>query len=256
MDHSARSRSFRQTNFCLFRHLSVAACTALLAMGAASGASAATLDITSAGMYSSNTVTLKGSAGQLAGPILLTTASSSFWVFCVDIFDTITVNVGSQHNFSPALIFTTNQVKTNSSTGSGTGTAISQTVSGEIQYLANLGIAMASTTASTTVQNNLTAIQAAIWNIEYGLGSALEGVGDTLAGTQTFAAENALIQSYETQASTHAVPGYANGIDSPGSQAFVTGVPEASTWALMLLGFAGVGFVAYRRRSPISFRFA
>lgn len=31
---------------------------------------------------------------------------------------------------------------------------------------------------------------------------------------------------------------------------FVTGaVPEPSTWAMMLLGFAGVGFVAYRRKS-------
>jgi hypothetical protein len=26
-------------------------------------------------------------------------------------------------------------------------------------------------------------------------------------------------------------------------------VPEPSTWAMMLLGFAGVGFLAYRRRS-------
>ena len=29
------------------------------------------------------------------------------------------------------------------------------------------------------------------------------------------------------------------------------GVPEASTWAMSLLGFAGVGFVAYRRKSAI-----
>jgi outer membrane lipase/esterase len=29
----------------------------------------------------------------------------------------------------------------------------------------------------------------------------------------------------------------------------VTGVPEPSTWAMMLLGFAGVGFMAYRRKS-------
>jgi hypothetical protein len=29
----------------------------------------------------------------------------------------------------------------------------------------------------------------------------------------------------------------------------VAPVPEPSTWAMMLLGFAGVGFVAYRRRS-------
>ncbi|WP_196232408.1 PEPxxWA-CTERM sorting domain-containing protein [Bradyrhizobium japonicum] len=29
----------------------------------------------------------------------------------------------------------------------------------------------------------------------------------------------------------------------------VTAVPEPSTWAMMILGFAGVGFLAYRRRS-------
>ena len=28
---------------------------------------------------------------------------------------------------------------------------------------------------------------------------------------------------------------------------FTSGVPEASTWAMMLIGFAGMGFVAYRR---------
>jgi hypothetical protein len=29
----------------------------------------------------------------------------------------------------------------------------------------------------------------------------------------------------------------------------VAGVPEPSTWAMMILGFAGVGFMAYRRRN-------
>lgn len=32
----------------------------------------------------------------------------------------------------------------------------------------------------------------------------------------------------------------------------VSPVPEASTWAMMILGFAGVGFMAYRRRSQAS----
>ena len=36
----------------------------------------------------------------------------------------------------------------------------------------------------------------------------------------------------------------------------VTAVPEASTWAMMILGFAGVGFTAYRRKNKHSFRFA
>jgi hypothetical protein len=31
--------------------------------------------------------------------------------------------------------------------------------------------------------------------------------------------------------------------------AVTPGVPESSTWAMMLLGFAGVGFMAYRRKS-------
>jgi hypothetical protein len=45
----------------------------------------------------------------------------------------------------------------------------------------------------------------------------------------------------------------------PFNQGLVTGfneqvaaVPEPSTWAMMLLGFAGVGFLAYRRRNQIS----
>jgi hypothetical protein len=35
---------------------------------------------------------------------------------------------------------------------------------------------------------------------------------------------------------------------------FTAAVPEASTWAMMILGFAGVGFMAYRRRNQISLR--
>jgi hypothetical protein len=29
----------------------------------------------------------------------------------------------------------------------------------------------------------------------------------------------------------------------------VSAVPEPSTWAMMLLGFAGIGFMTYRRKS-------
>ena len=32
-------------------------------------------------------------------------------------------------------------------------------------------------------------------------------------------------------------------------------VPEPSTWAMLMLGFAGLGFMAYRRRGQASFRF-
>ena len=32
----------------------------------------------------------------------------------------------------------------------------------------------------------------------------------------------------------------------------ITAVPEPSTWAMMILGFAGVGFMAYRRRNQVA----
>lgn len=47
--------------------------------------------------------------------------------------------------------------------------------------------------------------------------------------------------------------------DNSGSQTLdiATAIPEASTWAMMLLGFAGVGFMGYRRsRSGSTFRLA
>jgi len=34
----------------------------------------------------------------------------------------------------------------------------------------------------------------------------------------------------------------------------ISGVPEPSTWAMMILGFMSVGFVAYRRKSKLAFR--
>jgi hypothetical protein len=36
------------------------------------------------------------------------------------------------------------------------------------------------------------------------------------------------------------------------SDVSITGVPELSTWAMMLAGFAGLGFVGYRRREKNS----
>jgi PEP-CTERM motif-containing protein len=39
-----------------------------------------------------------------------------------------------------------------------------------------------------------------------------------------------------------------------GSVPAIQAVPEASSWAMMLIGFAGVGFMAYRRKSKPVFR--
>ncbi len=36
----------------------------------------------------------------------------------------------------------------------------------------------------------------------------------------------------------------------------VSAVPEPATWAMMILGFMGIGFVAYRRKAKVAFRLA
>jgi hypothetical protein len=36
----------------------------------------------------------------------------------------------------------------------------------------------------------------------------------------------------------------------------LSAVPETSTWAMMILGFFGVGFMAYRRKNQSSLRLA
>jgi hypothetical protein len=36
----------------------------------------------------------------------------------------------------------------------------------------------------------------------------------------------------------------------------ISAVPEPSTWAMMILGFIGVGFVAYRRKAQTALRIA
>jgi hypothetical protein len=45
-------------------------------------------------------------------------------------------------------------------------------------------------------------------------------------------------------------PNYDLAFRTFSDSAFTGAVPEPSTWAMMVLGFAGVGFMAYRRRKP------
>ena len=41
-----------------------------------------------------------------------------------------------------------------------------------------------------------------------------------------------------------------------GALTLTPAVPEPSTWAMMILGFMGIGFMAYRRKGQASIRFA
>jgi len=50
---------------------------------------------------------------------------------------------------------------------------------------------------------------------------------------------------------------YVEGNRAPSQRTFMTtAVAELSTWAMMILGFAGVGFLAYRRKEKAAFRFS
>jgi hypothetical protein len=186
----------------IFKNGPAAACAAVLAMGAASGASA----------------------------------------------DKVYINFGSQPGYGAPLNDAMDQVTKSSIVTD--RPAIKQ--SGEIQYLANLGIKIADGNTllwSASLQNALPAIHHANWNVEYG--TALGGAGGTRAGRTTVVAENLLISDHQGQVASYYYPNWANGVASrEGYQDFVvTNRPEPSTWAMLILGFASVGLVAYRRKS-------
>jgi hypothetical protein len=78
-----------------------------------------------------------------------------------------------------------------------------------------------------------------------GIGGTISGKWDAPEGNNTtLAAQLANILSGQSYINFHTVQfggGEVRGNIAP--------VPEPSTWAMMILGFAGVGFMAYRRRS-------
>jgi hypothetical protein len=65
---------------------------------------------------------------------------------------------------------------------------------------------------------------------------------DAVLGTGNYFAE--FVQSPATATTDH----------FNGAFSITAGVPEPATWAMMVLGFLGVGFMAYRRKSNHSFR--
>ncbi len=81
-------------------------------------------------------------------------------------------------------------------------------------------------------------------------------------GTTMFAVEgtNIFTVNLATGALSGGVSYAGHGLGSANGQAFlnesVGGVPEPSTWAMMLLGFAGIGVIAYRRRNHSGLRLA
>jgi hypothetical protein len=72
----------------------------------------------------------------------------------------------------------------------------------------------------------------------------------TLANLASLPPEIFAADIWETATGGAGLTGYVAAV-GPGPS-----VPEPSTWAMMILGFMGVGFMAYRRKSQASFRLA
>jgi len=92
--------------------------------------------------------------------------------------------------------------------------------------------------------------------------NGLFGIGGTLLSSTTFSTNGSSVQTafanpgagpYSITEEYIITAGAAGG---SGNSTIVVGVPETSTWAMMILGFLGVGFLAYRRKAAPSFRIA
>ena len=91
-------------------------------------------------------------------------------------------------------------------------------------------------------------------------GSVTSGSGAVIvtfdSAPQTFAYDGGLFTFAVNNVSFTVAPEKLNSIALSG-QILVQAVPEPSTWAMMILGFMGVGFMAYRRKNNRSaFRLA
>jgi hypothetical protein len=218
---------------------------AFAAVLSARAANAATFEITNVG-FIGDTTNISGFdnvTGAETGIILLTTAGGAIIpVFCIDLFHS--VGIGPQ---SPPLEYTTGTIVADSSAnpaGLG-GNPLTAPVPGEIQALVNIGVSdYLHGTGSADIYAGLAG---AIWEIEYNT----NGNSLTVTGSATV---NALIASDVAYAEAHPeaysfslFPG-ANGDAFGAGQAFSGAAPEPGTWAMMLLGFVGLGLASWRRR--------
>jgi hypothetical protein len=92
-------------------------------------------------------------------------------------------------------------------------------------------------------------------------GTFKNGGGNGVAGPLDFAITGITTANFVVNSDGYIfaadVIGPAGGTGAIANGTFVlTAVPEASTWAMMILGFMGVGFIAYRRKNETSFRLA
>jgi hypothetical protein len=235
-------------------------------LAASSAANAGTFTASATALYDTVAVTISGTTDPTQGSItiptenvystpiqLTTTGGSSFWVYCVDIFHNISVPSGPINYGTQALITDNNPAGGNPAGLAHVGFGITAPQSAEIAWLAGVGIGIAGSNGS---QLQAAEIQSAIWEIEYG-GSIVATNGaafTTDVNGWILNAQAATADGGPLATEVHSLEGTQSFVGTDPS--LTTGIPEPSTWAMMILGFAGVGFMSYRRKPKSSFRLA
>jgi hypothetical protein len=164
------------------------------------------------------------------GEMVFTDTTNKTWeAFCADLFNEIGLGSGQNMQYNLGAVGTDNN-----------GHVLSADTLGHMAYIADVGF----DSSQAYVQQ---AAQAAFWRVEYG-SHFVWSVSDSSVTTLA----NQLIAS-----SNRSAPGQFLELQSVGhaSQNFWTpgGVPEPSSWALMLIGFGGLGGMLRHRRSQRMF---
>ena len=205
--------------------------SAVCALALSAPAMAATFTITDvSATYPDNSgiVIVPGFGTPWTTPIIFTTSGGqTFTTYCDDLGHDVTIEGGQNLTYETALV-TTN----------GLGDPISEAISNEMGQLTTLGIGL----SHIGDEGGAIAAQGALWGIEY-------GVHVTSTDPSIQSTMDILVSVVSDDGR-----GWAHGLIDPlqGDQAQILPetIPEASTWLMMLTGFAVLGFMGWRKRVP------